>query len=126
MIKQLKVIKVEATTETTNRIAKVVHEANKAWCEANGDFSQLPFDSAPEWQLESIEKGIEFHRNNPDAGDSASHDCWLKHKKDAGWVYGEAKDEVAKTHPCMVPFDQLPDHQQKKDRLFRTIVHALL
>ena len=32
---------------------------------------------------------------------------------------------VAKTHPCMVPFDQLPEWQQKKDKLFLAIVRAL-
>lgn len=28
-----------------------------------------------------------------------------------GWKYGEAKDPEAKTHPCLVPFDKLPEFQ---------------
>jgi hypothetical protein len=42
-----------------------------------------------------------------------------------GWVYGEVKDAEKKTHPCLVPFDQLPLFQQKKDKLFCAIVDAL-
>lgn len=52
-------------------------------------------------------------------------DCWpwLASCKPSG--YGQVKDANAKTHPCLVPFDQLPRDQQFKDRLFRTIVHAV-
>jgi hypothetical protein len=42
-----------------------------------------------------------------------------------GWRYGEAKDEGAKTHPCPVPFAELPEDQQRKDALFVAIVQAL-
>ncbi len=42
-----------------------------------------------------------------------------------GWTHGEVKDADAKTHPCLVPFQQLPAHQQKKDKLFKAIVNAL-
>jgi len=33
--------------------------------------------------------------------------------------------ETAKTHPDLVPFDQLPEHEKQKDRLFLAIVRAL-
>jgi hypothetical protein len=49
----------------------------------------------------------------------------LKEKVDNGWVFGEVKDAEAKTHPCIVPFEQLPVEQQAKDYLFKGIVHAL-
>lgn len=106
-------------------IARVAHEANRAWCIAHGDLSQPRWEQAPEWQVRSAIDGVRFHRDNPDAGDSASHDNWMAEKARNGWVYGEVKDPDAKTHPCMVPFDQLPADQQAKDRLFRSVVHAL-
>lgn len=56
----------------------------------------------------------------------ASHDNWMAEKVADGWVYGEVKDPAAKTHPCIVPFDQLPPEQQFKDRLFATIVRTCL
>jgi hypothetical protein len=49
----------------------------------------------------------------------------MKAKLSQGWRYGEVKDAVAKTHPCMVPFEQLPVEQQAKDRLLLAIVKAL-
>jgi RyR domain len=106
------------------RIARTAHEANRAWCEFNGDDSQPVWDDAPEWQQKSAIAGVRFHAANPEAGDSASHDSWMQEKLNDGWKYGEVKDPAAKTHPCLVPFEELPLDQQFKDRLFRTIVHA--
>jgi hypothetical protein len=46
------------------------------------------------------------------------HENWTKDKVADGWVYGEVKDAAAKTHPCLVPYDQLPANQRFKDSLF--------
>lgn len=106
-------------------IAKVCHQANKAWCEANGDNSQKNWDEAEQWQRNSAIAGVNFKINNPNAAEDAQHNAWMKDKIDAGWVYGEVKDAEAKTHPCIVPFNQLPIFQQQKDKLFCGIVEAL-
>jgi len=100
-------------------IAKVCHEANRAYCETIGDFTQKSWEDAPDWQRNSAINGVKFHIANPEAGDSASHDSWMKEKLEQGWTYGETKDVEKKTHHCLVPFDQLPKFQQKKDALFR-------
>ena len=113
------------TKQTIEMIARMCHAANRNWCRENGDFSQERWHEAPEWQRQSAIDGVKFHLANPDASDSASHDAWMSHKLADGWTYGEVKDADAKTHPCIVPFDQLPPEQQAKDRLFRAIVHAL-
>jgi hypothetical protein len=110
--------------ETTD-IAIVCHQANKAWCEVNGDGSQKDWAKAEDWQRDSAIKGVEFKLKNEDAGEDSQHNAWMKDKIDDGWVYGETKDPVAKTHPCIVPFNQLPEFQQKKDKLFCAIVDAL-
>ena len=107
-------------------IARVCHEANRAWCAVNGDDSQKPWDQAEQWQRESAIAGVRFALANPDAPDSAQHDAWMNDKLRDGWIYGPVKDAAAQTHPCLVPFDQLPAEQQAKDRLFRAIVAALV
>jgi hypothetical protein len=107
------------------QIAVVCHQANKAWCEANEDYSQKDWEQAEDWQRDSAIKCVEFAIANPDAGDSAQHDAWSADKVADGWVFGDVKDPVKKTHPCLVPFEQLPEFQQKKDRLFRAIVNSL-
>lgn len=106
-------------------IAIVCHEANKVLCEANGDYSQKHWAAAEEWQRNSAISGVVFRLNNPDAAPSAQHDAWSAEKIADGWVYGEVKDAEKKTHPCLVPFEQLPEFQQKKDKLFQAIVDAL-
>lgn len=106
-------------------IARVCHEANRTWCEINGDLSQRPWAEAEPWQRESAIQGVRFALANPSAGDSAQHDAWMADKLRDGWVYGSVKDSVVKTHPCLVSFVDLPLDQQAKDRLFRAVVKAL-
>lgn len=106
-------------------IAPICHQANKAWCEANGDYSQKDWIQAEQWQRDSAIKGVQFRIDNPDAGHDAQHNSWMAEKVADGWVYGEKKDAEAKTHPCIVPFEELPLFQQKKDALFCAIVDSL-
>lgn len=106
-------------------IAKVCHEANRAYCETLGDSSQACWEAAPLWQRESAKEGVEFCLANPSAPPSANHDSWLEVKRAAGWKYGPVKDAKKKEHPCFVPYEELPPEQQKKDTLFKAIVAAL-
>lgn len=106
-------------------IARVCHEANRAYCLALGDASQKPWNEAPQWARDSAIKGVQFHLANPNADDAASHDEWVREKVATGWVVGPEKNERAKTHPNLVPFNDLSKAHQIKDRLFRSIVHAL-
>ena len=106
-------------------IAKVCHEANRGYCKALGDDSQLPWEEAPQWAKNSAINGVRFHLDNPNAGPSGSHENWLKEKEKEGWRYGEIKDPEKKEHPCFVPYDQLPKEQQAKDYIFTAIVKTL-
>lgn len=110
---------------TVENIARVCHEANKAYCKGLGDDSQVSWEDAPDWQKNSCIDGVMFHLDNPSAKDEDSHNQWLEFKREDGWSYGKVKDVVKKTHPCFVPFDQLPKDQQIKDRIFRLIVDTL-
>ncbi len=106
-------------------IAAVCHQANKAYCETIGDLSQPRWADAPQWQKDSAVAGVQFCLANPDAPPSANHESWLEEKRRTGWRYGEVKDAEAKTHPCFVPYDDLPVAQRRKDALFKAIVGAL-
>ncbi len=106
-------------------IAVICHEANKSLCERTGDLSQKSWNEAADWQRESAIKGVEFALANPDGSPEDQHNSWMKEKEEAGWVFGPVKDEVEKTHPCMVPYEELPAAQRAKDVLFKAIVKAL-
>jgi hypothetical protein len=107
------------------RIARVCHQANKVWCESEGDNSQKDWIEAEQWQRDSAINGVKFRLNNPEAAPSAQHDAWSAEKIADGWKYGIVKDADKKEHPCLVSFEQLPLFQQKKDKLFGAIVDAL-
>jgi hypothetical protein len=106
-------------------IARVAHEVNRAYCTFLGDYTQPLWEDAPNWQRESAVVGVQMHLANPEATPEDSHESWMAQKLKAGWVFGEVKDPNAKTHPCLVPYAQLPPEQRAKDYLFRGVVHAI-
>lgn len=108
---------------TIEQIAQVCHAANAAWCLVNGDDSQVNWGEAPEWQKESAVNGV--FKALEGATPEQMHQNWCDVKTRDGWVYGETKDPEAKTHPCLVPYDQLPPEQRVKDHLFSAVVAAL-
>lgn len=103
--------------------AAAAHMANRAYCQALGDFSQPTWEEAPYWQRLSCLKGVEgaLAGNTPED----SHLGWMEEKVRTGWTYGPVKDIDAKTHPCMVPYAQLPPEQQKKDEIFLTTARQI-
>lgn len=107
-------------------VARVAHEANRAYCLSLGDTSQPPWDLAPDWQKKSAMNGVQYHVENPLATPEDSHENWLEQKAKEGWTFGETKDPVAKTHPCFRPYGDLPMEQRVKDYVFRAVVHAFV
>lgn len=103
--------------------ARAAHEANRAYCLALGDASQLSWDDAPEWQKSSARKGVAgvLAGNGP----RESHESWLAEKRATGWRYGPVKDPAKKEHPCFVPYDELPPAQKSKDGIFVGVVRAV-
>lgn len=99
--------------------ARLTHEVNRAYCAALGDHAQAAWDDAPEWQKESVREGVVAVVSGYAASPEEQHEAWMEHKRADGWVYGEAKDAERKTHPCMVPYADLPPAQRAKDYLFR-------
>lgn len=116
--------KLHAQATQMDRIARVCHEVNRAYCQALGDMSQPYWHDAPEWQRASARMGVDLHTMG-DFGPEASHISWMQQKLEEGWVYGPVKDAEKKEHPCMVPFADLPVAQQAKDFIFRAVVHAM-
>jgi hypothetical protein len=116
----------ERNARLVEAIARVCHTVNMEYCRAFGDYSQPTWENAPEWQKQSARTGVQLHLNNPEASPASSHESWMDEKLRDGWKYGETKDPVNKTHPCIVPFEDLPPEQRAKDFIFRGIVHAIV
>ncbi len=44
------------------------------------------------------------------------HDVWAQNRLDEGWVYGEQRNDTLKTHPCLIPYEELPEVEKEYDR----------
>ena len=51
------------------------------------------------------------------------HDVWAQGRIAEGWTYGEQRDDKRKMHPCLVPYEELPDAEREYDR--QTAVQTL-
>ena len=107
-------------------IASVIHDANRRLQIIQGDPRPSPlWDEAPERQVRGAVESVELALADPERTAEQSHQGWMDRLIADGWRQDEVKDEQAKTHPLLVPFDELPLEAQQKDRLFIAIVRAL-
>lgn len=51
------------------------------------------------------------------------HDVWAQSRLSQGWRYGEARNDRDKTHPCLIPYEELPEEEKEYDR--RTATETL-
>ena len=106
------------------QIARVVHAANSELQAVQGDpVPSQPWDHEPREIRENVILGVRNARNGMTPEEH--HEAWRQDKIRQGWRYGPSKDNQAKTHPCLVPFGQLPFDQRVKNVLFIAIVRAM-
>lgn len=105
------------------KIAHVCHEANRALQVTGGEPDVSPhFMEAPEWQVQSAYEGVSAALDGQTP--EQLHESWCATKVRDGWTFGPVKDAVAKTHPCLVAYADLPEDQRLKDAVFQAIVQA--
>lgn len=44
------------------------------------------------------------------------HEVWAQNRINDGWTYGPVRDDDMKRHPCLVPYEQLPESEKEYDR----------
>ena len=45
-----------------------------------------------------------------------AHEVWSVGRLADGWTFGQKRDDARKQHPCLVPYDQLPEQEKDYDR----------
>jgi hypothetical protein len=45
-----------------------------------------------------------------------THDIWACQRIAEGWRHGPNRDDHQKRHPCLVPYEELPDSEREYDR----------
>ncbi|MCK8061713.1 MULTISPECIES: RyR domain-containing protein [unclassified Fusibacter] len=46
-----------------------------------------------------------------------THEIWSAERANDGWVYGTERNDKLKTHPCLVPYNELPENEKKYDQI---------
>lgn len=44
------------------------------------------------------------------------HEVWAESRISEGWQYGEDRSDAFKQHPCLVPYEDLPENEKAYDR----------
>lgn len=44
------------------------------------------------------------------------HEVWAQTRIAQGWTYGAERNDALKHHPCLVPYEDLPESEKEYDR----------
>ena len=44
------------------------------------------------------------------------HEVWAETRIRQGWTFGEQRNDELKTHPCLIPYEELPESEKVYDR----------
>lgn len=44
------------------------------------------------------------------------HEVWSRTRIEQGWTYGKERNDALKQHPCLVPYEDLPEEEKVYDR----------
>lgn len=118
---------VDLPVDAVELLARVCYAANREYALGIGEDPaslHAEWAAAPAEIRESVRVGVRASLRG--ASIEQLHESWLETKRADGWIYGLTRDNRSKVHPCMVPYDQLPIAQRRKDALFQAIVAALV
>lgn len=73
------------------------------------DYIPQPIDTSDIKLPEDLETLVEQMSKNV-------HDVWAETRIQQGWTYGEQRNDELKTHPCLVPYEELPESEKAYDR----------
>jgi hypothetical protein len=102
------------------RRAKFVYEAARLENEAAGrPINPEPWEKRDEKFRENMTMAVNrqcgpMRLTSPEV----LHEEWVRAYEKMGWRYGEVRDTEKKTHPDMVPFNELGRLEQEKDWVF--------
>ena len=72
-------------------------------------YTPLPIDTSDIQLPAELEELVEEMSKNV-------HDVWSETRINQGWTYGPQRDDTLKTHPCLIPYEELPDSEKEYDR----------
>lgn len=102
-------------------LASALHGATQVFPRPDGScpvtWAQLT-DADKERSVRALEELLDSDPRTPEG----YHQLWWDLKIEAGWSHGEIYCDKNLTHPCLVPFDQLTETEQIKDKIWGALV----
>jgi len=46
-----------------------------------------------------------------------NHELWASRRMAEGWTVGPRRDDEKRQHPCLVPYEELPESEKEYDRV---------
>ena len=92
----------EEYREDVEMIKRILNERKK-------DYVPQPIDTSDIRLPEELNVLIEQMAKNV-------HEVWAQSRMEQGWTYGEERSDVLKQHPCLIPYEELPEVEKAYDR----------
>lgn len=73
------------------------------------NYNPHPIDTSDIHLLEELNPLLEAMAKNV-------HEIWAQERIKQGWTFGEKRDDAKKRHPCLVPYEDLPEEEKVYDR----------
>jgi len=73
------------------------------------DYQPQPDDTSDIRLPEELENLVEQLARNV-------HEVWAQSRVEQGWTWGPVRSDAFKTHPSLVPYDELPEEEKQYDR----------
>ncbi len=77
--------------------------------ETKRNYVPAPMDTSDVQLPEELNELIEQMSKNV-------HEVWAQSRMDQGWTYGESRNDELKHHPCLIPYEDLPEIEKAYDR----------
>lgn len=72
-------------------------------------YTPQPVDTSDVKLPEELDELVELISKNV-------HEVWAKSRLDQGWTYGPERSDELKHHPCLIPYEELPEIEKAYDR----------
>ena len=72
-------------------------------------YKPKPIDLSGIFLSDELEELIELMAEN-------NHEIWASNRMQEGWTYGTLRNDETKNHPCLIPYNQLPESEKEYDR----------
>lgn len=76
----------------------------------NKTYTPTPIDTTDVELSEELLELVELLAEN-------THDNWAAGRISEGWTYGPVRNDELKQHPCLIPYNELPESEKEYDRV---------